>query len=263
MRLLLLLNSAILALAASSDPKYTSRPLPLQQRRQLIQRPFSQIIHSWRGGSSSNRSRVSINPDEKLPNNIAGASLAAFRAPVSIPTTNVDSDDYTDIDDEEEHDELADNEETALTSSEEPFTIPPSAISQKMASLQERTVPAVLMLVGIGLWSHFLREDGLIFLTLALQAGMYQEVTRVIGGEFSHGFYKWWWFATASVAINAPRMLPWAGKEIMAVSYGMTTLGIVTTILGFNWRKAQAEEFREYLRQSAVSFLAVVSTCTF
>jgi hypothetical protein len=210
-----------------------------------------------------------------LPGSIEGASLAAFRAPIPVPTNEESDDDdygFADIVGEEQDDDYddiisvaADVEEqrqvpaSAPTSESSLQQQPSSSLSKKLASLQERTLPAVLMLGGAGLWSYYLKEDGLILLTLVLQIGMYQEMTKVIGGDFPHKFYKWWWFATMSLAVNLPRILPWATDSITAVAYGMTMIGLLSTIVQFNWRNSPVEEFREYLRQAAVSFLAMVS----
>mmetsp|Transcript_122126 Transcript_122126/g.353063 ORF Transcript_122126/g.353063 Transcript_122126/m.353063 type:complete len:380 (-) Transcript_122126:120-1259(-) len=135
---------------------------------------------------------------------------------------------------------------------------PPLNLSKRMESLKERTIPAVLMLAFLGAIAKYLREDGLIYLTLFLQAGMYQEMTKVIGGEFPHLFYKWWWFLTASVAWNAPKMFGWAQTKIAAGTVGMAVTGILSCIIQFNYKKAEVDEFRDFLRQAAVSFMSAL-----
>ena len=136
---------------------------------------------------------------------------------------------------------------------------PPTLLVRTLANLKERTLPALLMLAGVGTIAKFLKEDGLIYLTLLLQGGMYQEATRVIGGDFPHPFFKWWWFVTGSVALNGPRILSWASTKNTAGATGMAIAGIVAAVLQMNWKGADEEEFRDLLRQAAVSYLATVS----
>ena len=116
----------------------------------------------------------------------------------------------------------------------------------------------MLMLGGVGLLTNYAKEPGLVFLTLVLQVGMYQEMTNVIGGKLQP-FMKWWWFLTASLAFNGPRLLPLATSELAAASYAMASLGIVSTIIRLQLADADAASFREFMRQTAISALSTVS----
>lgn len=139
-----------------------------------------------------------------------------------------------------------------------PAEAEPSALSKKMANLKERAVPALLMLGGVGALIHLFKEQGLVFLTLVVQVGMYQEMTNVIGGKLQ-SFMKWWWFLTASLAFNGPRLMPLYTSEIAAASYAMISFGIVSTIIRFQLADADAANFREFMRQTAISALSTVS----
>jgi hypothetical protein len=265
MRLTLLsISTVCVAVAAGSNNRRSiSHELQQQQRRRHhFTHHREMMTASWRGGDSDRRSRVEVSPDTKLPGGIAGASLVAFRAPVPVPVPT-NEDDIDDIDDDVDDignkGKAEERVQPPLSDDVTPDNSNSSEVSKKWASLKERTLPAILMLVGVGLWSYFMKEDGLILLILGMQIGMYQEMTKVIGGAFPYQFYKWYWFSTASIAVNAPRMFPWATHTISAITYGMSVLGIVLSIVGFNWRKAQVEDFREYLRQAAVAFLVLVS----
>lgn len=146
--------------------------------------------------------------------------------------------------------------DVAIPAPEEFIEPPPHA--KRMANLKERLVPAVLMLGGVGLLTNYAKEPGLVFLTLVLQVGMYQEMTNVIGGKLQP-FMKWWWFLTASLAFNGPRLLPLATSELAAASYAMASLGIVSTIIRLQLADADAASFREFMRQTAISALSTVS----
>ena len=134
----------------------------------------------------------------------------------------------------------------------------PSAVSKKLASLKERTLPAILMLAVVGGLTYYYEEQGLVVLTLLLQVGMYQEMTAVMGGKLQ-SFMKWWWFLAAAVGINGPRLFPVEAKDMAALSYGMVVFGLVQKVVRLQVTGQDASGFREFLRQTAVSALAVVS----
>ena len=134
----------------------------------------------------------------------------------------------------------------------------PSALSKKLASLKERTLPAILMLGVVGGLTYYYEEQGLVVLTLLLQVGMYHEMSTVMGGKLN-SFMKWWWFLAAAVGINGPRLFPVESKEIAAASYSMFVFGLVQKVVRLQVTDQDAAGFREFLRQTAVSALAVVS----
>jgi hypothetical protein len=138
---------------------------------------------------------------------------------------------------------------------------PPPIENKLLASLQERTVTAVLMMAGLGAWTFFMREDGLLLLVFALQMGMYGETTSVMQGSADNGiskFNKWWWFATFAIMANGSRVFPWASPTLSAMAYGMTVLGIVGNIVVFNYLGANDKAFQQYIQEAAVSHFSMV-----
>jgi len=135
----------------------------------------------------------------------------------------------------------------------------PSAVSKKVANLKERILPAILMLGVVGGLGYYFEEQGLVALVLMLQIGMYQEMTTVMGGKLQ-SFMKWWWFLAAAVGLNGPRLFPVESKQIATASYFMVIFGIVQKIVRLQITNQDAAGFREFLRQTAVSALSVVST---
>jgi hypothetical protein len=133
-----------------------------------------------------------------------------------------------------------------------------SQFGKKMANLKERTLPAVLMLGSVSALTYYTKEKGLMGLILVLQMGMYHEMTNVVGGKLQP-FMKWWWFLTSSLAFNAPRLLPAEATKIAAASYGMVIFGIVSTIIRLQVTSADATAFREFMRQTAISAISLVS----
>jgi hypothetical protein len=140
-----------------------------------------------------------------------------------------------------------------------PKMIDSSPLHQKLVNIRQRTVPAVLMLGGLAAWSHFLKEDGLILLVLVLQVGMFAETTSVIGGPAQDKWNKWWWFLTFATAVNGKHVFPWEETTVSTLAFGMTVMGLVANVLSLNWRSAQVEDFREFIREAVVSFTSLVS----
>jgi CDP-diglyceride synthetase len=130
--------------------------------------------------------------------------------------------------------------------------------SAKWISFRNRAITAILMMAFLGFLSYYFKEDGLMVFTLLLQALMYGEMTTVIGGEFTNPLQKWWWFASACVAWNGPKVMPWKGTFFQAISYGMTIASAIGVTLQLNWQKSKAPAFREYIRQAAVVVLSSV-----
>jgi hypothetical protein len=190
-------------------------------------------------------SQAFIEQGSMLENNISAAAMPAFEG--------------TEESSMQEPEPAADSTlQQALAQMVEP---PPMA--KKLASLQERTLPAVLAMAGIGAWSYFMREDGLLLLVFAVQMGMYAETTSVMQGHVVEGgaihkLNKWWWFATLTIMVNGSRIFPWATPTLSAIAYGMAVLGVVGNILAFNYLGANAKAFQQYIQEAAVSHLAMV-----
>jgi CDP-diglyceride synthetase len=130
--------------------------------------------------------------------------------------------------------------------------------SVKFASVRDRTVTATAMIVLLGFLSYYFKEDGLIVVTALLQTIMYQETTTVIGGEFTNPFLKWYWFFSALFVIDGAKILPHQTTLWQAVTYGTTVLSLLGTTVGFQLTKSQNANFREHIRQAAVSALAIL-----
>lgn len=133
----------------------------------------------------------------------------------------------------------------------------PSALSKKLSNLKERTLPAILMMGFVGGLTYYFEDQGLVILTLLLQIGMYHEMSTVMGGKLQP-FMKWWWFLAAAVGLNGPRLFPVESKEMAAASYSMVVFGLVQKVVRLQTTGQDAAGFREFLRQTAVSALAVV-----
>ncbi|KAL3935109.1 MAG: hypothetical protein SGARI_003107 [Bacillariaceae sp.] len=130
--------------------------------------------------------------------------------------------------------------------------------SAKLISFRNRAVTAIAMMAFLGFLSYYFKEDGLMVFTVLLQAMMYQEMTTVIGGEFTNPLQKWWWFLSSLVVWNGPKVMPWKGTTFQAISYGMTIASGIGATLQLNWTKSKAPAFREYIRQAAVVVLSCI-----
>eukprot|EP00536_Pseudo-nitzschia_multiseries_P012889 jgi/Psemu1/290570/fgenesh1_pg.514_\ len=135
--------------------------------------------------------------------------------------------------------------------------------SVKWSGLRNRVLSTIGMIASLGALSYYFKEDGLSLFVVVLQAMMYREMTGTIGGDdwgsVGVTLRKYWWFATAVIAWNGPRVYPWMRMKFEAVAFGMTvTAGIVTSILGFQHKKSGNADFREYIRQTAVSLLSAI-----
>ncbi|KAG7365815.1 phosphatidate cytidylyltransferase [Nitzschia inconspicua] len=130
--------------------------------------------------------------------------------------------------------------------------------SFQLTSFRNRAVTAVLMMAFLGFLSYYFKEDGLIVFTILLQGFMFQEMTQVIGGTFTNPLSKWWWFVTAAIAWNGPKVMPWRGTLFQVVSYGMIMMSSIGITLQLNWQKKKTSDFREYIRQAAVVAISLV-----
>ena len=105
----------------------------------------------------------------------------------------------------------------------------------------------VAMMIFLGFLSFYFKENGLIVFTMLLQSIMYQEMTTVIGGEFTNPLLKWYWFLSALVVINGPKIMPHQTTVCQAITYGMTILSFLTTTIGFQFQKSKTTNFRRHL----------------
>ena len=217
-------------------------PKILSNQRQPLRSPAWLLL---RGGEEEEEdaSQVFIEVESTLEKHISTAAIPAFEGteestPVPEPVTST--------------------LEQALAQMVQP---PPIANNKLLASLQERTVTAVLMMAGLGAWTSVMREDGLLLLAFVLQMGMYAETTSVMQGSADNGvskFNKWLWFTTFTIMVNGSRIFPWATPALSAITYGMTVLGIVGNIIGFNYLGANDKAFQQYIQEAAVSHFAMV-----
>lgn len=178
------------------------------------------------GGNISNGASVSVVPEATLPRAISGGETGAGDADATP----------------------AASEDLAMKSA-------------KWSGFRTRVLTAAGMIVSVGaLASHF-KEDGLAIFVVVVQAMMYNEMTCTIGGEdwgsMGATIRKYWWFITAAIAWNGPRVYPWKRMTMEAVAFGMTvSAGVVASVLGLQQRTSGTAEFREFIRQSAVSLLS-------
>jgi phosphatidate cytidylyltransferase len=130
--------------------------------------------------------------------------------------------------------------------------------SARLVAFRNRAVTAVAVGAILGLVSYYFQEDGLVALCLVLQCLMYQETTKVIGGQLKNPVLKWWWFGTAVVALDGPRFLPWMKDACDAAAFGMAAVGVMGTILRMQATDGTPSDFRDLLRQGAVSLLGTI-----
>jgi phosphatidate cytidylyltransferase len=133
--------------------------------------------------------------------------------------------------------------------------------SAKWNGLKTRILSTIGIISSLGGLSYFFKEDGLSVFVVVLQAMMYREMTRTIGGDdwgtSLANVRKYWWFVTAVIAWNGPRLYPWKRGLLEAIAFTMTvSTGLLTTILGFQYNRNGNIEFREYIRQTAVSLFS-------
>ena len=98
---------------------------------------------------------------------------------------------------------------------------------------------------------------------ILLQLMMFGEMTRTIGGDdwgsFGATIRKYWWFVTAAIAFDGPKIFAWNQLALEATAVGMGVLaGVVGSILSFQYHGSGTVEFREFIRQSAVSLLSAM-----
>ena len=110
--------------------------------------------------------------------------------------------------------------------------------------------------------AHWGKEDGLIYLTLVLQAAMYLEMTRVIGGDDSSSLFsrihKAVWFLLTALAYNAPFMTPWWSIEIAMIVSTLSISAIISAIVHVQYHQRDDVFYRDVVRQAAVSCLSAV-----
>lgn len=193
-----------------------------------------------RGGGSSSDSSVVVTviPDGSLPRALSGGGE------VDIEATSTTAD------------AAAVDVSTSTTPSEDL-----AMKSAKWNGLRDRVLSAIGMIAALIALSYYFKEDGLSVFVVVVQAMMYREMTATIGGDdlgpLGVTLRKYWWFATAAIAWNGPRVYPWMRMKLEAAAFGMTiTAGIVTSVLGFQHKKSGNAEFREYIRQTAVALLS-------
>jgi phosphatidate cytidylyltransferase len=153
----------------------------------------------------------------------------------------------------------ADN--VAAVAAEAPSSPDLAMKSAKWNGLKTRILSAIGIISSLGGLSYFFKEDGLSVFVVILQAMMYREMTRTIGGDnwgtSLANVRKYWWFVTAVIAWNGPRLYPWKRGLLEAIAFTMTiSTGLITSILGFQYNRNGNIEFREYIRQTAVSLFS-------
>jgi len=223
LRILVAALSCVAPLEAIRSATVASSLLTGNDRRR------NQLLQIRGGGSDSsvnihgNEAVVTVVPEETLPRAISGGDVEAATADATA-------------------------EDLAMKSA-------------KWSGLRNRVLSTIGMIASLGGLSYYFKEDGLSIFVVVLQVMMYREMTETIGGndwgQLGATLRKYWWFATAVIAWNGPRVYPWMRMKFEAVAFGMTvTAGVVTSVLGFQHKKSGNADFREYIRQTAVSLLS-------
>ena len=135
--------------------------------------------------------------------------------------------------------------------------------SSKWKDLTTRVLSAVGMVVFLGNLAYYFKEDGLSTLVVILQFMMFGEMTRTIGGDdwgsLGAAIRKYWWFASAVIAFDGPRIFAWNQLALEATAMGMAVLaGVIGSVLSFQHCGSGTVEFREFIRQAAVSLLSAI-----
>mmetsp|Transcript_4443 Transcript_4443/g.6759 ORF Transcript_4443/g.6759 Transcript_4443/m.6759 type:complete len:424 (-) Transcript_4443:79-1350(-) len=138
-------------------------------------------------------------------------------------------------------------------------TAPPTTTkpkSSKWSNVQERTVPAVLMLAGAYAWIKYTGTNGVIALFTFLQAAMYSEGTNVVVSSSSphqNSLEKWFIFVTFWMNTSGRIVFPteWTTHKTMLdlVGYGMFAMSIVGFVLTLNAGEGGDALFRTSLQQ--------------
>lgn len=144
--------------------------------------------------------------------------------------------------------------EAAPVVQEQPITPVPEAttvvVHNKWNNVQERTLPAVVMLGGLAAYVHY--GGSFIPLVFLIQIGLFAETASVVNIT---GMSKWWWFLAAVAATNG-HFLRWKYTE--PISYGMAVTGLVSWIISQNSKKGGALLFRSHLQTLAATALSLL-----
>jgi CDP-diglyceride synthetase len=236
-----------------------------------------------RSSIGGGRDVVSVIPEAILPRTLSGMSLQAFSsisssspqdptntaapAPAVTPaahphhlhayyaTTHLSS--LSGGDDQQPQQQQG---TTTTTTAATTVTTDMAMKSARWISFRNRALTAIGMMTFLAFLSYYFQEDGLTVFTVLLQAMMFQEMTSVIGGDFTNPpFQKWWWFVTSLIVWDATKIFPWRSIPLQALAYGMTVLSaVVGQTLAFQWGNAKPIFFREYIRQAAVVVLSAM-----
>ncbi|KAL7493985.1 hypothetical protein ACHAWT_002790 [Skeletonema menzelii] len=139
--------------------------------------------------------------------------------------------------------------------------------SSKLANLQERTVPAILMLGATFLLLKYTGEKGLIGLILLMQLGLYSESTGVVesfqakkGSSIdkikSYTVQKWWWFLTAMLFSGRDLIMQntsLTGDQMSIINFCMSAASLVGAVIQLAMLSGPGTEdlYREYLGKLA------------
>ena len=136
---------------------------------------------------------------------------------------------------------------------QEPPIVPETSVvvvKGKWQNVQERTLPAVVMLGGLAAYVHY--GGSFIPLVFIIQIGLYAETASVVSIT---GISKWWWFLAAVAGTNG-HFLQWKYTE--AISYGMAVTGLVAWVISQNSARGGALLFRSHLQTLAATALSLV-----
>lgn len=125
-------------------------------------------------------------------------------------------------------------------------------VKNKWQNVQERTLPAVIMLGGLATYVKL--GGSFIPLVFLIQFGLFAETTAVADVR---NIKKWWWFLAAVIGTNG-QILGWKYADV--ISYGMSVVGLVAWVIQQNAPLAGPLIFRANLGILAATALSLVST---
>ena len=146
----------------------------------------------------------------------------------------------------------------------------------KLANLQQRTVPAVILLTGLYAITKFFQEAGLKALLLAMSIGLYHEAVSVAEPSDKKESFsnRWLWFGAYSTFLTLPQVVPsrWlpqlGDSALQLVSCTLLTLSWVALIVNLNKNTtavqasttSPAMQFKKALVELSVYHMAILCT---
>lgn len=138
------------------------------------------------------------------------------------------------------------------------YSIPESPVRAKLANLQGRVGPAVLLLLGLFAIVRVGQERGLQCLAIVLSPGLFHEAIGVTGMDV--GAIEWSWFLSYALLTALPAALSNHVEDLRLTGFIGVVLTIVGTIYRLNASQATNENLKEAIGRMATSHIALVMT---